>query len=182
MEQAKQNQSHKYCAKTTEEHPLAQGYPSCLVPIGELARRDGLQGNSPLLSAREHVLDLDAVESSLRKVQPEPTMDICMGCSGRDEWGKRRTPRMLLVEFKFEVELKNLPKECDRMDKIQHSRELLGQEPMVSHEYYFLIKDTIYQQARHRMARRSEELKRTKNIIVASADHFYSKFFEETPR
>jgi hypothetical protein len=141
----------KYRKPKTESHIVARTYPSCLVDIDQLIFKDD---DSLLEIGNEFdnsdVIDLDGVEilrAQNEKRNRKSTMDCTFAISDDSK------TEMLLVEFRFNYEnLKNLNRN-KLVDKVECSREILGDSIPINENRIFIFQKALKAQAESRLYR-----------------------------
>lgn len=129
-------------------HPYAETHAESL---NVLVRKDGGLGGFP---ESTKAISLDKVEKSYRKACPHETMDVAVGVI-RAGTKDMKNKRMLLCEFRFNVQnWRNISKTVLE-NKVSYSKELLkaGFEGQIEQKCYFLFGEKIIEQVKNHFGR-----------------------------
>jgi hypothetical protein len=145
-----------YCKETTENHQIALKYSDCIQKIDSVCIKDGAKRTC---FTKEVCLNLDDYEVHNAKrngTANQKTMDFCFGVKTPNDKKK-----IVLVELRLNyTNWRNISrKELD--EKINHSKVILGQIPIILNHYYFVFSPPIKNQA-HNYLRRMYS---NKNIV-----------------
>lgn len=163
----------KYSKPKTASHIVARTYPSCLVDIDQLIFKD----DDSLLEVgnqfqNSDVIDLDGVEI-LRAKNERRNRKSTMDCTFAISDGSKT--EMLLVEFRFNYEnLKNLNRN-KLVDKVECSREILGDSIPITENSIFIFKKELRAQAESRLYRMYPRV--PNNYVVMDLDELKTHFF-----
>ncbi|MEO8238119.1 MAG: hypothetical protein ABI576_08415 [Flavobacterium sp.] len=163
----------KYSKPKTASHIVARTYPSCLVDIDQLIFKDD---DSLLEIGNEfdnsNVIDLDGVEilrAQSEKRNRKSTMDCTFAIIDDSK------TEMLLVEFRFNYEnLKNLNRN-KLVDKVECSREILGDSITINEDSIFIFQKTLKAQAESRLYRMYPRV--PNNYVVMDLDDLKTHYF-----
>jgi hypothetical protein len=139
-----------YCRKETEAHPISIRFPRSLIGINAMITKEGQRCN--LFDENWKVLDMDDIETNLARQyrrSKTSTTDFAMGIKISN------SSKMLLVECKFgcgNEGVKGLT-EGELTAKVNGTIGILGQEPPIHFDVYFLFSNNEIKQARNKMVR-----------------------------
>lgn len=163
----------KYSKPKTASHIVARTYPSCLADMDQLIFKD----DDSLLEAgnefdNSEVIDLDGVEilrAQAERRNRKSTMDCTFAISDDAK------TEMLLVEFRFNYKkLKNLNRN-KLVDKVECSREILGDSIPINEDSIFIFKKELKAQAESRLFRMYPRV--PNNYVVMDLDDLKAHFF-----
>lgn len=136
-----QQNSLKYCSKTTKAHQISKGFSTCLEKLDDISRNEGCK--KPPFS-EEIALNLDKVENL--KAQKESrsknrTIDIFIGVTND------KNKRILLCEYKLRLKSPTNLSQREIKEKIDNTKKMVGHSPPLSPEIIFLFKPNQVNQA-----------------------------------
>lgn len=137
----------KYCIETTENHTLATKFSDCIALINEMSINEGAK-KTPFTD--EKGLNLDKIESicaQREKRDSQKTMDISFGIKDGNN------KEFVLCEFRLNFTNPNNIKKRDLELKIDYSKRLLGNHPVIHNKYLFIFPKNIKCQADNRLRR-----------------------------
>jgi len=138
-----------YCVLTTKAHCISKCHPDCIEKIDTVCKNDGAK-HTPF--ENEICLNLDKVEINQAKFEKRDrrkTMDFSLGLKHSDY----NQNRFLLVELRLRYKNVNNLSQNELKLKIDNSRNILGNNPVIINHYYFVFPSQLKHQA-HRNLRR----------------------------
>ena len=142
-----------YSLPHTEKHPVVgnRELKECLHLVSKIIQNEG--GHSKRLQD-EKAINVDCVEKKLRRSQPLKTVDMAFVARDR----KKPDPedsnlRTVLVELKMRVRNVNNLRRDDFENKVHNSKDILGNEPQILQDYFFVFNDRVRNQAKHSLYR-----------------------------
>lgn len=158
-----------YCEHTTKNHPISLSHPSCLEELSNVIKNEG--GNNSGCPTNCFVLNLDKLVKN-NNFSHMSSMDISFGIST-----ERINPKIVLVEFKYNLKSpKNITKN-EIEDKINDSITLLSREPSINNEYYFVFPSKIKEQAlRHFYSL----FRKNTKYLITDTEELVKRYFPES--
>lgn len=160
----------KYCEQTTLSHPISISYSQIVESIQALVNAEGCRKN---IFAEEKALNLDKLERCLctGRRSPNPTMDAAIGLSI-----EKKTCKMLLVDFKFDVKQPTNLGKAEIEGKINNSKTILSQDPPIHRDKILIFNDALKAQAERHIARLYNN-KPTKEVVTLTIEEFKQLYF-----
>ena len=159
----------KYCADTTNQHPISKKFKDCVEKLDTLCKEEGAK-KTPF--SKEQCLNIDRVENILaqnEKRNARKTMDISFGLKSGNE------KRVILCELRLNYKNVNNLKKSELDSKISNSRNILGHSTVIFNPSLFIFTSQIKNQA-YRLLRR---LYSNKNTVKAIDLNDLKKYYFE---
>ena len=123
-------------------------FASCASTLNAVSERDypGKNYFAPEISC----LDMDTYEKSVCHDNADSTIDAVIGISTCVN-KVRSEHRLLLVELRMLYKSANTLSKRDLVNKVSHTRDLLGCELTIEHESIFVFTEQVAAQARHKI-------------------------------
>lgn len=134
-----------YCKETTENHHLSLSNKDCLRSLNRMMSKEYKNKSCSVFDSSWIVLDLDAVE--IKKAQKEGNRNRNATCDCTAGVKKSNAPKMLLIECRLNYDSVNGITEGDLDSKVRGSIALMGQDPAILNQVYFVFKDKVQPQA-----------------------------------
>lgn len=134
-----------YCKETTENHHLSLSNKEFLLSLNRMMSKENKNKSCSVFDSSWIVLDLDAVE--IKKAQKEGNRNRNATCDCTAGVKKSNAPKMLLIECRLNYDSVNGITEGDLDSKVRGSIALMGQDPAILNQVYFVFKDKVQPQA-----------------------------------
>ncbi len=142
-----------YSLPHTERHPVVENmeFKECIHLVLTIITDNG--GRSRYFK-NEKAINVDCIEEKLRRSQPLKTVDMAFVARDRKKPDPEASDlRTVLVELKMGVRNVNNLRRNDFEDKVRNSIDILGNEPQILQDYFFVFNDRVRNQAEHSLYR-----------------------------
>ncbi len=142
-----------YSLPHTEKHPVVgnREFKECLHLVLTIITDNG--GRSRYFK-NEKAINVDCIEEKLRRSQPLKTVDMAFVARDRKKPDPEASDlRTVLVELKMGVRNVNNLRRDDFENKVHNSKDILGNEPQILQDYFFVFNDRVRNQAKHSLYR-----------------------------
>lgn len=134
-----------YCKNTTENHHLSLSNKDCLLSLNRMMSKESKNKFCSVFDSSWIVLDLDAVE--IKKAKKEGNRNRNATCDCTAGVKQSNALKMLLIECRLNYDSVNGITERDIDSKVRGSIALIGQDPAILNQVYFVFKDKVQPQA-----------------------------------
>ena len=150
------------------EHEL---YAKCPSTLREVSERDYPRKN--YFSKNDILcLDMDTYEKNvLKTASPEETVDAVIGISSYRH-NETKNSRLLLIELRMGYDNADNLDRQQHIDKVAHTRTLLGYETPIDNTSLFIFKDDVYPEAEYQFERWRNQYAVYKNFETCSVSSF----------
>lgn len=140
-----------YSKEITENHHLSLLNKDCLLSLNKMMSKENKNKSCSVFDSAWIVLDLDAVE--IKKAQREGNRNRNATCDCTAGVKKSNASKMLLIECRLNYESVNGVTVGDLDSKVRGSIALMGQDPAILNQVYFVFKDKVQPQAFSKLRR-----------------------------
>lgn len=146
-------------------------YRSCANMLQQVCDRDYAAGKY-MLDSRIECLDMDAYERDACEGNPDRTVDAVIGiCTCRND-RRKVSPRLMLIELRMGYKSVATLSASELVEKVQHSKNLLGQTVAIDQCSYFIFDEGIGEQAKRWLSNKANERTDVKGFVAWSVRDF----------
>lgn len=153
-----------------QKHTL---YRSCAKSLQQICDRDYAAGKY-LFDSRIECLDMDSYERAFCCGEPDKTVDAVIGISTCRNDKRKVNSRLMLIEFRMGYKSVATLSASDLVEKVQHSKDLLGQTVAIDKYCYFIFDEGICEQAKRWLSNKAIERADVKGWVAWSVRDFKS--------
>lgn len=153
-----------------QKHTL---YRSCAKLLQQICDRDYLAGKY-LFDSRIECLDMDSYERILCCDEPDKTVDAVIGISTCRNDKRKVNSRLMLIEFRMGYKSVATLSAGDLVEKVQHSKDLLGQTVAIDKCCCFIFDEGICEQAKRWLSNKAIERTDVKGFVAWSVRDFWN--------
>ena len=146
-------------------------YHSCADILQQVCDRDYAAGKY-LFDSRIECLDMDSYERDVCCGEPDKTVDAVIGISTCRNDKRKVNSRLMLIEFRMGYKSVATLSANDLLEKVQHSKDLLGQTVAIDRCCYFIFDEGIVEQAKRWLSNKANERTDVKGFVAWSVRDF----------